>query len=277
MSESAHGDPQGDAPRIGLNCDVIAAPQASGATTRYRAAIWLEYVDALADLGAIPILLPPTPAVLPELDHLDGLVLIGGDDYRIGNRSGEPADFEPVEPRREEFDIALAKRAIALDLPVLAICGGFQLIVLAAGGSIIGDLPTEWHAAPDRPLDQHRRQLPEDPLARHSLEWRGAVAGDSSRGSTDGGSDPRWSVNSHHHQAVGRLPDGWVVVATAPDGVIEWARGPGRFQIGVQWHPEREVCGALASCDPERGASGHVYAEFMSAARSRSRERRSPR
>ena len=51
---------------------------------------------------------------------------------------------------------------------------------------------------------------------------------------------PAIRVNSLHRQAVGRLAEGLVVEATAPDGTIEAVRVAGArgFAIGVQWHPE---------------------------------------
>ena len=46
-------------------------------------------------------------------------------------------------------------------------------------------------------------------------------------------------VNSRHHQAVKAVAPGFVVSATAPDGVIEAIEDPAaRFCLGVQWHPE---------------------------------------
>ena len=46
-------------------------------------------------------------------------------------------------------------------------------------------------------------------------------------------------VNSRHHQAVRQIAPGFIVSATAPDGVIEAIEDPGaRFCVGVQWHPE---------------------------------------
>ena len=49
-------------------------------------------------------------------------------------------------------------------------------------------------------------------------------------------------VNSAHHQAAADQPEGIVVNATAPDGVIEGIEAPAyRFCIGVQWHPEFHI------------------------------------
>jgi putative glutamine amidotransferase len=49
-------------------------------------------------------------------------------------------------------------------------------------------------------------------------------------------------VNSAHHQAAQEPPDGVVVNARAPDGVIEGIEAPAyRFCLGVQWHPEYRV------------------------------------
>ena len=46
-------------------------------------------------------------------------------------------------------------------------------------------------------------------------------------------------VNSRHHQAVGKAAEGFMISATAPDGVVEAIERPGsRFCVGVQWHPE---------------------------------------
>ncbi|MFO0985744.1 MAG: gamma-glutamyl-gamma-aminobutyrate hydrolase family protein, partial [Alphaproteobacteria bacterium] len=49
-------------------------------------------------------------------------------------------------------------------------------------------------------------------------------------------------VNSAHHQAAKDVPDGVVVDAVAPDGVIEGIEAPRyRFCLGVQWHPEFHI------------------------------------
>src|SRR5262249_59578208 len=47
------------------------------------------------------------------------------------------------------------------------------------------------------------------------------------------------SVNSRHHQSVGRVAPRFVVSAVSADGVIEAIERPdAQFCVGVQWHPE---------------------------------------
>ena len=46
-------------------------------------------------------------------------------------------------------------------------------------------------------------------------------------------------VNTFHHQAVSCVPQGFRVVGTSPDGVVEAMEAvDSRSIIGVQWHPE---------------------------------------
>jgi hypothetical protein len=76
------------------------------------------------------------------------------------------------------------------------------------------------------------------------------------------------TVNSLHHQSVGRLGRGLRVIARAPDGVIEaleWTAGPG-WALGVQWHPERMSDDAFARNIFRRLISEAAEAPGLSAA-----------
>jgi putative glutamine amidotransferase len=67
-------------------------------------------------------------------------------------------------------------------------------------------------------------------------------------------------VNSAHHQAANGVPEGVVVDAVAPDGVIEGIEAPRyRFCLGVQWHPEFHIS------EGDR----RIFAAFVAAARGR--------
>ena len=227
-------------PRIAINCDVESGE-------RPRAFAYLWYVDFVVAHGGQPVIVPPSPGAESLLDLCDGVLLIGGDDYRAANVDGrEPERFVAIEPRRESFDFTLVREAQRRDLPTLGICAGFQLQVLADGGSIHGDLG-------DGTL--HRRARFQDPLPRHTLEWVGTDRIAALPAGT-------FEVNSHHHQGVADLPAGWEPVAMAPDGLVEAARGPGAFAFGVQWHPER------SPEDPLNHAIGRAW---LDAARERVR------
>ena len=110
---------------------------------------------------------------------------------------------------------------------MLGICGGQQLLNVALGGTLVQHIPDEIA----RPLAHEQPNPRNEPghLVKVALgtQLHGIVGADE------------LSVNSAHHQAAADQPDGVVVNATAPDGVIEGIEAPRyRFCIGVQWHPE---------------------------------------
>jgi putative glutamine amidotransferase len=118
--------------------------------------------------------------------------------------------------------------ATAQDVPLLAICRGMQVLNVAAGGTLVQDLPSERPSA-----TRHLVATPANALAHHVT----VVAG--SRLAQALGRDGEVGVNSRHHQALSSIGEGLVVSATAPDGVIEAIERPAaRFCVGVQWHPE---------------------------------------
>ncbi len=88
------------------------------------------YVEALDAAG---LAVQPIPAGSDlELDGLDGLVLSGGIDLNP-NLYGEERHPEADEPSdaRDATELRLLHAALELDLPVLAICRGMQLMNVA--------------------------------------------------------------------------------------------------------------------------------------------------
>ncbi|WP_251278077.1 gamma-glutamyl-gamma-aminobutyrate hydrolase family protein, partial [Enterobacter hormaechei] len=105
---------------------------------------------------------------------------------------------------------------MALDLPVLAICRGFQELNVALGGS----LHPQVHVVPG--LDDHR----EDPQAPVEVQYGPAHADTLP---ADGWlaqwhEGERVQVNSVHGQGIARLARGLRVEAVADDGLVEAAR-----------------------------------------------------
>lgn len=194
-------------------------------------ALRADYLRSVEQAGAIPVALPPLPPadVSPLLDRLDGVLLSGGVDVDpcLYGEAPHPK-LGRVNRRRDDFELALTREALQRDLPILAICRGHQVLNVATGGTLLQDIASTIEGAM-----QHegrgarwRRQ--------HSVGVRCP-----SRLHEILGTDTL-SVNSIHHQALGRLGEGLVVSATCPDdGVVEGVEMPGRrFVVGVQWHPE---------------------------------------
>ncbi len=199
-----------------------------------------RYTDMVAAAGGLPLLLPPLPGVAGILGRLDGLVLSGGGDIdpaRYG-AARDPA-CGPADPCRDDAEIALARQALGLGLPVLGICRGLQVINVALGGTLHQHLPD---------VVGHDGHSPEPAgYGTHKV----SVAAGSRLASMLGRTEA--AVPAHHHQAIDRLGDGLVPAAWADDATVEAVElagagtaaaaarpepaAPG-FVIAVQWHPE---------------------------------------
>ena len=167
--------------------------------------------------------------------EVDALLLPGGGDVEP-SRYGEARHrtFDAAESGRDQFETELAQRAHDVNMPILAICRGLQLLNVARGGSLIQDIPDQVSGALN-----HARREPADLIA-HDVQLAGSsrlaqlLFPDLSAAPTH-----VVAVNSRHHQAIKALGEGLVVTATAADGVIEAVEDPAlSFCVAVQWHPE---------------------------------------
>ena len=198
-----------------------------------------KYVRAVVEgAGATPVLLPSLHGPDPDqwLARLDGLLLTGSPSNIEPHHYGGGPSWEGNlhDPARDATTLALAPRAIAMGLPVLAICRGLQEVNVALGGS----LHQKVHEVPG--MQDHREdtqaplELQYGPAHEVVLAPGGLLAAAAGAG--------RATVNSLHGQGIARLAEGLVVEATAPDGLVEAYRGTGPgFVLAVQWHPEWQV------------------------------------
>lgn len=186
----------------------------------------LDYVDAVERAGGRPLLVPPSEDAVDEtLAVLDGIVFSGGADVDPARYGAEAhPETDTPQARRDAGEMALLQAALERDMPMLAICRGFQLLNVARGGDLVQHLPETVGN------DDHKRTPGE--FAVHPVEIEkgsrlGAIVGERS------------DVTSHHHQAPGRMGEGLVATAWAADGTLEAFEDPDRrFTLGVQWHPE---------------------------------------
>ena len=204
---------------------------------RHRFTLPAAYVDAVRAAGGVPVLLTPGDVSPDELlARLDGLVLSGGGDLEP-QRSGAGLHGTVYGTcgDRDEFELALARAAIAQRAPILAICRGLQVVNVARGGTLHGHLPdVVGESVP------HRASASE--ASAHPVR---VDPGSELAAALD--SDHLASVPSWHHQAIDRLGEGLEPVAWAADGVIEAVRLPGSAALtAVQWHPELDLAPGAA-------------------------------
>jgi len=199
-----------------------------------------KYVRAVVDgAQAMPLVLPLLQPPLPAGDWLatlDGLLLTGATSNIEPHRyqGGDSWPGNPHDPARDANVLGLIPQAVALGMPILAICRGFQEVNVAFGGSLhpkVHEVPglADHREDPDAPLDVQYGPA-------HVLQLRagGLLAGIAGGGEV--------VVNSVHGQGVARLGTGLQVEAVAPDGLVEAFTAPGpSFLLGVQFHPEWRV------------------------------------
>ena len=218
-------------PVIGL---CMAVERASwGAWNEEAVLLPRSYARAVQRAGGLALMLPPDPELVERpdevLDRIDALVLTGGADIDPRSYGAEPHAFTAgTSAERDEFELALARAALARDMPLLGICRGMQLLNVALGGGIEQHLPDvvghEMHREVPGTFADHRVKLEPGSLAAR-------VIGRESE-----------AVKSHHHQAIAGLGDGLVATGwSLDDGVVEAIEQPElRFALGVLWHPEED-------------------------------------
>jgi len=195
------------------------------------------YPKAIDTAGALPVILAPVAleAVPALVARLDGICLAGGPDLDPRNYDADPhPELGPTEPDLDRFELAIARRADARGMPILAICRGTQALNIVRGGVLhqhLPDLSEEIGHRQTTPGDQPSHTVEIDPGSKLAA----ALGPDAEIELADAEID----VNSFHHQAIDRLGQGLTVSARAPDGTIEAVEDPTRpFLIGVQWHAE---------------------------------------
>lgn len=191
----------------------------------------IDYVNSIVRAGGVPMILPriaDVDAIKAAASVAHGIMFTGGGDVVSLSYGEEPHRTSKwPDPTRDEMELALARIAAEMQIPMLGICRGMQLLNVAGGGTLIQDIPSQVPEA-----HQHYTDALE-PIAAHSVE----LEPDSLLSTVLGG--PRVQVNSYHHQAVKDVGVGLRVTARSKDGVAEGMEAEdGRVLLAVQWHPE---------------------------------------
>ncbi|MEO8648063.1 MAG: gamma-glutamyl-gamma-aminobutyrate hydrolase family protein [Acidobacteriota bacterium] len=196
-----------------------------------------DYSEALKAASAVPFHLPliaDREYIFEALSHLDGILLPGCDSDPDPKYYGEDPHphLKRVVPEKDETDLLVIDAAERLELPILGICFGMQILNVSRGGSLYQDIGSQVAGAIKHdqglPLarNSHEIQIDDDCRFAHFRAGEGDVA-------------PRL-VNSHHHQAVKAPGENLKPIAWANDGIVEGIQDTRveKYIVGVQWHPE---------------------------------------
>ena len=194
-----------------------------------------RYVAAMETAGAeTRVLLPDSHLGLPAGDLMrgvGGLLLSGGPDVHPA-RYGQEPDLNAglqLRPELDDLEFPILDYALSVDMPVLAICRGMQVLNVAFGGRLIQDL------AGHRNEDTSEGSEP----ATHQI-----YVAPGAKAAAIIGSAGFFKVNSYHHQGLNeahRAPSLMSTAYSVEDGLVEGLESPEHsWVIGLQCHPERQ-------------------------------------
>ena len=213
------------------------------ALTRAQWGVWdqdavllpYSYMKRIQGAGGLVAMIPPDPELEHEpdemLDLIDGLILAGGSDIDPSCYGAERhPETKSTVLERDRVELALTRRAVERDMPVLGICRGMQLINIAFGGTLIQHLPDEVGHG------EHRLNPGSFDGADHDVRLTPGSLAALAAG------EHLHVTLSHHHQGIDAVGaelevTGFSVLDDLPEAVEAPAK---RFVLGVQWHPEAD-------------------------------------
>ena len=192
-----------------------------------------RYVETMVKRGVEQNVILPLPRshITDTIAEVDGLIFSGGPDiHQIEYEVYVNPDIElQSDSALIQWEIPLLRSALDLDMPVLGIGRGMQLINLCFGGSLIQDI--NGHNLDD-----------EDRKSSNSYHHVYIAPGSKLAGILGSGGFVR--VNSMHHQGLKEAQKATSLMASVyslEDGIIEALESPYHdCVIGVQWHNEIE-------------------------------------
>ena len=159
----------------------------------------------------------------------DGIILTGGEDINPleYNDTGNIKVCGKINFSRDTLERKLFDFAFKNKLPLVGVCRGMQMMNVASGGTLYGDIPTE---------------IGTTVVHRNNGEVMHEIAlCDTSSLIFPNGTDT-FMVNSWHHQGLKDISENLRIIARSYDGLPEAAVMNNLvhpFMIAVQFHPER--------------------------------------
>jgi putative glutamine amidotransferase len=202
-----------------------------------------NYERALIAAGVMPLVMPATASakfIAESVRRCNGVLLTGGDDLEprlyangLTPRVRRTVEVTPDGGERDFRELLIVNEVFRQRKALLAICRGHQLVNVALGGTLLADIRTQVPHS----LAHQRLDLRDEPVHEVQLTPASVLAKITGRKSL--------SVNSTHHQALGRVAPPLQVSSVSIDGIIESTElrpdvaGLLPFFLTVQFHPER--------------------------------------
>ena len=159
----------------------------------------------------------------------DGIIITGGEDINplFYNDTLNLKLCGDIDHRRDTLEKKLFDYAFENKIPLIGVCRGMQMVNVARGGTLFGDIPSEIGT---QVIHRNNGEVMHEIVLTESCPLIFPEGQDT------------FMVNSWHHQGLKYIPDGINVVAKSFDGLpeaiyIDQEIHP--FMIAVQFHPER--------------------------------------
>jgi putative glutamine amidotransferase len=198
-----------------------------------------KYVAAVADGARCTPLIMPALGAATDFEALlalaDGVMLTGSPSNIDAGLYGQDVldPTLPLDAARDATTLPLIRAALRREIPLLAICRGFQEVNVALGGTLhqaVHDVAG---------MADHREQKGQTLDQQYAPSHRVLLdPGGQMTRILDGATEIM--VNSLHGQGIAKLASGLAVEARADDGLVEAYRVADAtgFALAVQWHPE---------------------------------------
>jgi putative glutamine amidotransferase len=159
----------------------------------------------------------------------DGIILTGGEDINPleYNNTSNLKVCGDINYKRDTLERKLFDFAFENKIPLIGVCRGMQMMNVASGGTLYGDIPTE---------------IGTEVIHRNNGEVYHEIALCDTSTLIFPIDTDTIMVNSWHHQGLKIMPNHLRVIARSFDGlaeaiVMDTSMHP--FMIAVQFHPER--------------------------------------
>jgi len=159
----------------------------------------------------------------------DGIILTGGEDINPlqYNDTINLAVCGDINYQRDTLERNLFDFALKNKIPLIGVCRGMQMMNVASGGTLYGDIPSEIGTTV---VHRNNGEVMHEIAIVDTCSFIFPIGTDT------------FMVNSWHHQGLKDISENLRIIARSFDGlpeavVMEKSTHP--FMIAVQFHPER--------------------------------------